>query len=66
MKIPENWKTKLEAESTHKTMSLNTMSLIGISLMWGHMLGLISIWWVPVTALSLMAAYGSEISKRQL
>ena len=62
MKIPDSWKQ----ESSHKTMSLNTLSLIGISLMWGHMLGLISIWWVPVTALSLMAAYGSEISKRQL
>ena len=33
MKIPDNWKT----ESTHKTSTLNTLALIGISLMWGHM-----------------------------
>ena len=42
MKIPEQWKTKFEAESTHKTNPLNTMALIGVSLMWGHMLVLIS------------------------
>ena len=64
MKIPEQWKTKFEAESTHKTNPLNTMALIGVSLMWGHMLGLISIWFVPLTLVTLMAAYGSEINKR--
>ena len=60
MKIPEAWKT----ESTHKLNPLNTMALIGVSLMWGHMLGLISIWFMPLTILTLMAAYGSEINKR--
>jgi hypothetical protein len=66
MKIPEQWKAKLEAESTHKVMSLNTMSLIGISFLWAHFLGLISLWFLPVTILSLLASYGSEIAKRQL
>ena len=64
MKIPEQWKTNFEAESTHKTNPLNTMALIGVSLMWGHMLGLISIWFMPLTLVTLMAAYGSEINKR--
>lgn len=60
MKIPEAWKN----ESTHKTNPLNTMALIGISLMWGHMLSLISLWFLPLTVLTLTAAYGSEINKR--
>ena len=60
MKIPEYWKS----ESTHKTDPLNTLSLIGISLMWGHMLDLISLWFLPLTAITLLAAYGSEINKR--
>ena len=60
MKIPEQWK----AESTHKTNPLNTMALIGVSLMWGHMLELISPWFIPLTVLTLIAAYGSELNKR--
>ena len=60
MRIPEQWR----AESTHKTNPLNTMALIGVSLMWGHMLSLISLWFIPVTIVTLAAAYGSEINKR--
>lgn len=60
MKIPEAWKN----ESTHTTNPLNTLALIGISLMWGHMLSLISLWFLPLTVLTLTAAYGSEINKR--
>ena len=60
MKIPDSWKN----ESTHKANPLNTLALIGISLMWGHMLSLISPWWLPLTAFTLIAAYGSEINKR--
>jgi len=62
MKIPDSW-TK---ESSHKVMSLNVMSLIGLSLLWGHLLGLISPWWLPLTVLTLISAYGSEIQKRNL
>ena len=60
MKIPEYFKK----ESTHRTNSLNTLSLIGISLMWGHMLSLISLWFLPLTIFTLLGAYGSEINKR--
>lgn len=60
MKIPESW----QKESSHKTNPLNTMALIGVSLMWGHMLSLISLWFLPLTVLTLTAAYGSEINKR--
>tara|TARA_R110000782_G_scaffold50540_1_gene109481 strand:+ start:124 stop:312 length:189 start_codon:yes stop_codon:yes gene_type:complete len=60
MKIPEQWK----AESTHKTNPLNTMALIGVSFLWAHFLGLISPWFIPLTVLTLIAAYGSELNKR--
>ena len=36
MKIPEY----LNKESSHKTLGVNTMSLLGLSLVWGHMLNL--------------------------
>ncbi len=65
MKIPDSWNEKLNKESSHKTKPFNTMTMLGISLVWGHMLSLISIWMLPVTILTLAAAYGSEIEKRQ-
>jgi hypothetical protein len=62
MKIPDSW----NRESSHKVNPMNTMSLIGISFLWAHFLGLISLYWLPVTILALMAAYGSELKKRDL
>ncbi len=62
MKIPEAWKN----DSSHKANPLNTLSLIGLSLMWGHMLGLISIWFMPLTVITLISAYGHEITKRDI
>ena len=40
------------------------MSLIGISLTWGHMLDMISLWFLPLTIITLLAGFGSEIRKR--
>ena len=60
MKIPESWK----AESTHITPGVNTISLIGLSLLWGHMLDLISPWFLPLTIISLLAGFGNEIRRR--
>ena len=60
MKIPEY----LNKESTHKTLGVNTISLIGLSLLWGHMLNLISLWFLPLTFLTLLAGFGNEIRKR--
>lgn len=60
MKIPEYMKK----ESTHKTLGVNTMSLLGLSLMWGHMLDLISLWFLPLTILSILAGFGNEVRKR--
>ena len=61
MKLPEY----INKESSHKTLGVNTMSLVGLSLMWGHMLSLISLWLLPLTILSLLAGFGNEIRKRE-
>lgn len=60
MKLPEY----MNRESSHVTNVLNTMTLTGVSLLWGVMLGLISPWWNIATVLLLAAGYGSEIRKR--
>lgn len=60
MKMPEYF----GKESTHKTLGVNTMSLLGLSLVWGHMLDLISLWFLPLTFLTLLAGFGNEIRKR--
>lgn len=60
MKIPEYMKK----ESSHKTLGVNTMSLLGLSLLWGHMLELISLWFLPLTILSILAGFGNEVRKR--
>ena len=62
MKLPE---TVLNKESSHKTNSLNTMTLTGISLLWGVMLNLISPYWTIGVVLCLLAGYGNEISERK-
>ena len=60
MKLPEY----LNKESSHVTLGVNTMSLIRLSLIWGHMLDLISLWFLPLTILTLLAGFGNEIRKR--
>ena len=61
MRIPDY----LKNDSSHVTMGVNTMSLIGLSLTWGHMLNLISLWFLPLTILTLLAGFGNEIRKRE-
>ena len=60
MKLPEY----MNKESSHVTLGVNTMSLIGLSLVWGHMLNLISLWFLPLTIISLLAGFGNEVRKR--
>ena len=54
----------LNKESSHITLGVNTMSLVGLSLTWGHMLNLISLWFLPLTILCLLAGFGNDIRKR--
>jgi hypothetical protein len=60
MKLPEY----LKQESSHVTLGVNTMSLVGLSLTWGHMLGYLNLWFLPLTILTLLAGFGNEIRKR--
>ena len=60
MKLPEY----LNKESSHVTHTMNTMSLLGISVLWGVMLNLINPWWLTLSTITIMAGYGSEVTKR--
>jgi hypothetical protein len=40
---------------------LNVFSLGAISLTWGHLLGLLSLWFLPLTILFYAIGYGSEV-----
>lgn len=44
-----------------QTGTLNVFSLGAISLTWGHMLGLISLWMLPLTLLMYVIGFGSEL-----
>lgn len=50
-------KLKMKAEG------VNTMSLTGISLLWGVMLGLISPWFSLLSAFCIAIGFGSEVKK---
>ena len=60
MKI-DNW---AKANTKH-SIGLNTLSLVGVSLLWGHMLNLISIWFLPLTIMAIFGGYGSEVQDRK-
>tara|TARA_Y100000593_G_scaffold64461_1_gene118993 strand:- start:64 stop:309 length:246 start_codon:yes stop_codon:yes gene_type:complete len=44
---------------------LNVFSLCGVSMLWGHMLGLLNLWFLPLTILLVLIGYGSEINKEK-
>jgi hypothetical protein len=44
---------------------LNVWSLIAVSMVWGHMLSLINLWFLPLTVLITIIGYGSEINKEK-
>jgi hypothetical protein len=46
--------------------TLNVFSLTAVSMVWGHMLGLLNLWFLPLTITCLMIGYGSEIQKEKL
>ena len=64
MKLPNTDIFKNE-ESSHNSIGLNTFGLLSVSLLWGHMLSLVSWWWLPVTVILALVGYGTEISKRK-
>jgi hypothetical protein len=44
---------------------LNVFSLTAVSMIWGHMLGILSLWFLPLTAVMFLIGYGSEINKEK-
>ena len=44
---------------------LNVFSLITVSMVWGHMLGLLNLWFLPLTFTMMLVGYGSEIQKEK-
>lgn len=46
-----------------KTRYINTMSIAGVSLLWGQMLGMLNPWFTPLTVITLMIGYGSELQQ---
>ena len=53
MKLPEN--------NVPTAGKFNTFTWIGVSLLWGHMLDLISLWFLPLTIFSFIISFGSEV-----
>jgi hypothetical protein len=64
MKLP-NRDIFTREESSHNSIGINTFSLFAVSLLWGHMLGLVTWWALPITVFLALVAYGTEISKRK-
>ena len=60
MKMPN-----FNQESSHKTNIFNTLTLTGLSVLWGVMLNLISPWWLIAAVLLLLSGYGTEIEPRK-
>jgi hypothetical protein len=53
---------KLPIETRYLPIGIfNAFTLTGISLLWGHLLDLISLWFLPLTIVSILIGYGSEI-----
>jgi len=41
--------------------AFNTMTLPGLSLLWGQMLGMLNPWFTILTVLCIIVGYGSEV-----
>lgn len=54
-----------DTEVNHYSIGVNTATLFAVSLLWGHMLGLITWWALPLTVLLALVGYGTEIQERK-
>ena len=52
---------KLSNQTKYETLGINTATLTGISLLWGQMLGLLNIWFTPLTIFVILLGFGSEV-----
>ena len=63
MKIKEKL-SKLNQDSSHYTYGLNVFSLITAVLLWAHLTDHLTWWAAPITVITTMIAWGSEIQSR--
>lgn len=56
---------KLNQDSTHFTMGLNTFSLWSTVLLWAHFAGHLSWWFLPLTITAALIGFGNEIQERK-
>ena len=54
---------RITGQSTRKPF--NTMTLAGVSLLWGQMLGYLHPYFTPLTILCILIGYGSEHIKQE-
>ena len=68
MKFNTTFTDPIKTFTRNETLAgpLNVFSMLAVSFTWGHMLGLISLWFLPLTFLCVMIGYGSEIQKEKL
>lgn len=64
MKITEQFK-KLNDDSTHYTVGLNTFSLWSTVLLWSHIMGYLTWWAFPLTVIAGLIGFGNEIQQRK-
>lgn len=64
MKITEQFK-KLNDDSSHFTVGINTFSLWSTVLLWGHVAGHITWWAFPLTVIAGLIGFGNEIQERK-
>ena len=63
MKVKEQL-NKLNRDSSHYTMGLNVFSLISAVLVWAHLTEHLTWWALPITVITILVAWGSEIHSR--
>ena len=57
--------SKLNQDSTHYTVGLNTFSLWSSIMLWAHFAGHLSWWFIPLTAVVGLIGFGNEIQERR-
>lgn len=66
MKITKDTvKTFLNDDSTHYTVGLNTFSLWSTVLLWAHLAGHLTWWFIPITLIAGLIGFGNEIQERK-
>jgi hypothetical protein len=55
---------KLNQDSSHHTLGLNTFSLLSAVLTWAHLTDHLTWWAFPITLICIFVGWGTEIKSR--